>query len=59
MMSVYCDAVGRFLQVIVFPHMRGMLLSAVHAEKGESEEPDERLNLLMVDSRIPAGAKLY
>ena len=32
----------------------GMLLSAVHSENGE-----ERLNLLMVDNRIPAGAKLY
>ena len=32
----------------------GMLISAVHAEAGE-----ERLNLLMVDDRIPAGAKLY
>ena len=32
----------------------GMLLSAVHAEAGE-----ERLNLLMVNSCIPAGAKLY
>ena len=32
----------------------GMLLSALHAEAGE-----ERLNLLMVDNRIPAGAKLY
>ena len=32
----------------------GMLLSAVHAEEGE-----EKLHLLMVDDRIPAGAKLY
>lgn len=32
----------------------GMLISAVHEEEGE-----ERLNLLMVDDRIPAGAKLY
>ena len=32
----------------------GMLISAVHDEDGE-----ERLNLLMVDDRIPAGAKLY
>ncbi len=31
----------------------GMLISAVHTEHGE-----ERLNLLMVDDRIPAGAKL-
>lgn len=32
----------------------GMLISAVHEENGK-----EGLNLLMVDSRIPAGAKLY
>ena len=32
----------------------GMLLSAVHSEEGE-----ERLNLLMVSNKIPAGAKLY
>ena len=32
----------------------GMLISAVHEEDGH-----ESLNLLMVDSRIPAGAKLY
>lgn len=32
----------------------GMLLSAIHEEEGE-----ERLNLLMVDNNIPAGAKLY
>lgn len=32
----------------------GMLLSAVHSEEGE-----EKLNLLMVSKRIPAGAKLY
>ncbi len=32
----------------------GMLLSAIHTEEGE-----ERLNLLMVSGRIPAGAKLY
>ena len=32
----------------------GMLISAVHEEEGE-----ERLNLLMVDDAIPAGAKLY
>lgn len=32
----------------------GMLISAVHHEDGH-----EGLNLLMVDSRIPAGAKLY
>ena len=32
----------------------GMLLSAIHEENGE-----ERLNLLQLDSAIPAGAKLY
>ena len=32
----------------------GMLLSAIHTEVGE-----EKLNLLMVDNHIPAGAKLY
>lgn len=32
----------------------GMLLSAIHEEEGE-----EKLNLLMVSNRIPAGAKLY
>ena len=32
----------------------GMLLSAIHTEEGE-----EKLNLLMVDDHIPAGAKLY
>ena len=31
----------------------GMLISAVHTEKGE-----ERLNLLMLDDKIPAGAKM-
>ena len=32
----------------------GMIISAIHHEEGE-----ERLNLLMVDDHIPAGAKLY
>ena len=32
----------------------GMLLSAIHKEEGE-----EKLNLLIVDPHIPAGAKLY
>ena len=32
----------------------GMLLSAIHEEDGE-----EKLNRLMVDDHIPAGAKLY
>ena len=31
----------------------GMLLSAVHTDKGE-----EKLNLIMLDDAIPAGAKL-
>ena len=35
-------------------HSCGTLLSAVHSEEGE-----EKLNLLMVSGRIPAGAKLY
>ncbi|NPD30480.1 lysine--tRNA ligase [Eggerthellaceae bacterium zg-1084] len=37
----------------------GMLLSAIHQEPGEGGELEERLNLLMVSDRIPAGAKLY
>ena len=32
----------------------GMLLSAIHEEEGE-----EKLNLLMLENNIPAGAKLY
>ena len=32
----------------------GMLISAVHHENGE-----EKLHLLMLDNRIPAGAKMY
>lgn len=32
----------------------GMLLSAIHEEEGE-----EKLNLIMVSNKIPAGAKLY
>jgi lysyl-tRNA synthetase class 2 len=32
----------------------GMVISAIHEEEGE-----EKLNLLMVDPHIPAGAKLY
>ena len=31
----------------------GMLISAVHTEKGE-----EQLNLLILDDKIPAGAKM-
>lgn len=32
----------------------GMIISAIHEEEGE-----EKLNLLMLSNRIPAGAKLY
>jgi lysyl-tRNA synthetase class 2 len=32
----------------------GMLISAIHTEEGE-----EKLNLLMLDNHIPAGAKMY
>ena len=32
----------------------GMLISAIHHEEGQ-----ERLNFLLVDDSIPAGAKLY
>lgn len=56
------DLVGRTLVAITnLPPRKmmgvescGMLLSAVHEEEGE-----ERLNLLMLDGSIPAGAKLY
>lgn len=56
------DLVGKTLIAIVnLPPRKmmgidscGMLLSAVHHEEGE-----EKLNLLMVDRHIPAGAKLY
>ena len=37
----------------------GMLMSAIHEVPGDDGEPEERLNLLVVDDRIPAGAKLY
>ena len=55
------DLVGKTLVAIVnLPPRKmmgqesnGMLLSAVHTEKGE-----EKLNLIMVDDKIPAGAKL-
>ena len=55
------DLVGKTLVAIVnLPPRKmmglescGMLLSAVHTEKGE-----EQLNLIMVDDKIPAGAKL-
>lgn len=56
------DLVGKTLIAIVnLPPRKmmgidscGMLLSAVHHEEGE-----EKLNLLMVDRHIPAGANLY
>ena len=55
------DLVGKTLAAIVNlpPRKRmglesnGMLLSAVHTEKGE-----EKLNLIMLDDQIPAGSKL-
>ena len=56
------ELVGKTAIAIVnLPHRKmmgiaseGMLISAVHEEDGH-----EGLNLLMVDDRIPAGAKLY
>lgn len=39
---------------ICFKLYNGMLISAVNEYDGE-----EMLNLLLVDDRIPAGAKLY
>ena len=56
------DMVGRTLVAITNLPPRqmmgidscGMLLSAIHKEGDE-----ERLNLLQIDDRIPAGAKLY
>ena len=55
------DLIGKTLVAIVnLPPRKmmgqescGMLISAVHTEKGE-----ERLNLLMLNDAIPAGAKL-
>ena len=55
------ELVGRTLVAIVnLPPRKmmgfesnGMLLSAIHTEQGE-----EKLNLIMVDDKIPAGAKL-
>ena len=55
------DLIGKTLVAIVnLPprkmmgrESQGMLISAVHTEKGE-----ECLHLLMVDDAIPAGAKL-
>lgn len=37
----------------------GMLLSAIYEMAVEDGEPEEQLHLIMVDDRIPAGAKLY
>lgn len=56
------DLVGKTLLAIVNLPARkmmgiesqGMLLSAIH-----KEEDEERLNLIMLANRIPAGAKLY
>ena len=48
------ELVGKTLIAITNLPPRGMLLSAIHKEEGE-----EKLNLLMVDPHIPAGAKLY
>ena len=55
------DLIGKTLVAIVnLPPRKmmgqesnGMLISAVHTEKGE-----EKLNLLMIDDSIPAGAKM-
>ena len=55
------DLVGKTLAAIVnLPPRKmmglesnGMLISAVHTERGE-----EKLNLIMLDDAIPAGAKL-
>ena len=55
------DLVGKTLLAIVnLPPRKmmglescGMLISAVHTEKGE-----EKLNLVMLDDKIPAGAKM-
>ena len=55
------DLIGKTLVAIVnLPPRKmmgrescGMLLSAIHTEKGE-----EKLNLVMIDDAIPAGAKL-
>lgn len=37
----------------------GMIISAVHEETLADGSTEERLNVLMVDDSIPAGAKLY
>lgn len=50
-----CVAVPKSKKLLQFTlDSCGMLISAVHEEGGH-----EGLNLLMVDNRIPAGAKLY
>ena len=56
------DLVGKTLLAIVnLPprkimviDLEGMIISAVHEEEGE-----ERLNLVILSNRIPAGAKMY
>ena len=56
------DLIGKTLLAIVnLPPRKmmgidseGMIISAVHEEKGE-----ERLNLVILSNRIPAGAKMY
>ena len=56
------ELVGKTLDAIVnLPPLKmmcidscGMLLSAIHEEEGA-----EKLNLIMVDNRIPAGARLH
>ena len=56
------DLVGKTLLAIVnLPPRKmmgidseGMIISAVHEEEGE-----ERLNLVILSNRIPAGAKMY
>ena len=59
------DLVGKTLVAIVNLPARkmmgipscGMIISAVHKE-GEGDDAQERLNVLQLDSSIPAGAKL-
>ena len=56
------DLIGKTLLAIVNLPARkmmgidseGMIISAVHEEEGE-----ERLNLVILSNRIPAGAKMY
>ena len=42
------------IRELEFKGAHGMLLSAIHNVNGE-----EKLNLVMLDDAIPAGAKLY